>query len=184
VRVKVERCTRFGAVRGRARTRRCARRDGTLRFGNVIRRRRGALEGRRRRTVIARVLEAALVGFGACVILLAIGLARLRPAGMTAREAARLVPDTLRLVRSLARDPTTPRSVRRRLLIAVAYNAQPINLIPDFVPVIGLVDNIAVMAWALRSAVRASGPATVARHWQGTDEALVLLHRVLRTTQP
>ena len=66
----------------------------------------------------------------------------------------------------------------------MAYNAQPINLIPDFIPVIGFADNIAVMAWALRAAVRASGTAAVAQHWQGSDETLALLHRVLRTTPP
>jgi uncharacterized membrane protein YkvA (DUF1232 family) len=134
--------------------------------------------------MVARLLEGLLVGIGACIGVLAIVLARLRPQGMTAREVTRLVPDTLRLVRSLARDPDMPRSVRRRLLIAVAYNAQPINLIPDFIPVIGFADNVAVMAWALRSAIRASGPDAVASHWQGSDETLALLHRVLRTAPP
>ena len=134
--------------------------------------------------MIVRLLTGLVLGIVVSSVLLIIGLARLRPQSMTARELTRLVPDTLRLVRSLARDRTTPPSVRRRLFIAMAYNAQPINLIPDFVPVIGLADNVAIMAWAIRSAIRSSGTAAVAQHWQGSDDTLALLHRVLRTAPP
>jgi uncharacterized membrane protein YkvA (DUF1232 family) len=130
--------------------------------------------------LIIRVAQGLVVAVVVCSVLLVGALVRLRPRGMTAREAAALVPETVRLVRALRRDPDLPRSVRWRLVAAVAYNAQPINLIPDFVPVIGLVDNIVVVAWALRSAVKAAGPGVIARHWRGSDEALGLLFRVLR----
>ena len=134
--------------------------------------------------MITHVLEGLAVALVACLALLAVALVWLRPRDMPMKETARLVPDSVRLVRSLARDPTVPRSVRWRLLIAVAYNAQPINLIPDFVPVIGFADNIVVVAWALRGTVRKTGPETIARHWHGSEETLALLYRLVRVRPP
>jgi uncharacterized membrane protein YkvA (DUF1232 family) len=91
-----------------------------------------------------------------------------------------MLPDIVRLLRRLAADPTTARGVRWRLVVAIIYNVQPINLIPDFIPVIGLVDNMVVICWALRSAIRSAGSAAVERHWPGTPEELALLYRVAR----
>jgi uncharacterized membrane protein YkvA (DUF1232 family) len=102
------------------------------------------------------------------------------PSQATVREAARFMPDTLRLVWSLARDKTVPRGARWRLYLAFFYNVQPINLIPDFVPVIGLADNLVITAWALRSAIRLSGNDIVAEHWPGTPETLSTLYRLAR----
>ena len=73
--------------------------------------------------------------------------------------------------------------MRRRLRIALIYNLQPINLIPDAIPVIGLADNVAVLAWALRGAVRIAGPDAVARHWKGSPESLAALYRALRLSR-
>jgi uncharacterized membrane protein YkvA (DUF1232 family) len=103
-----------------------------------------------------------------------------RPKGLGWRGLTVFFPNVLRLLRGLYRDPDVPRSVRIRVWIAVAYNIQPVNLIPDFVPVIGFADNVVVTAWALRSAVRRAGPDAVARHWPGTSEQFALLLRVAR----
>lgn len=91
----------------------------------------------------------------------------------------RTIPQALRLAAALYRDRTLPRSVRWRLRIAVIYNIQPINLIPDFVPVIGFADNVVVLAWALRATLRVSGEDAVARHWKGSPESLAILYRAL-----
>jgi uncharacterized membrane protein YkvA (DUF1232 family) len=115
--------------------------------------------------VIAAVLIAAALG---------------RPRGVSAGELLRLFPDLVRLLASLSKDRRVSRTVRWRLLVALAYNAQPINLIPDFVPVIGLVDNIMVAAWAVRSAIRKSGPAIVLSNWSGTPAGFALLCRLCR----
>ncbi len=103
-----------------------------------------------------------------------------RPKGTPLRVMVGLVPDTLRLVRRLAADPSVPRGVRLRLGIALAYNLQPFNLIPDFVPVIGFADNVVVIMWALRSAIRAAGTECVLEHWPGSVDELELLFRVAR----
>lgn len=63
-------------------------------------------------------------------------------------------------------------------MIAFVYNLQPITIIPDFIPVIGFLDNIVVTGWALRSVVRSAGVDTLSRHWQGSSQEFELLLKV------
>ena len=91
-----------------------------------------------------------------------------------------LYPNLVRLLVSLSGDRRVARPVRCRLLVAVAYNTQPINLIPDFVPVIGLADNLVVAAWAVRSAIRRSGPEVVLSHWHGNPASFSVVCRLCR----
>jgi uncharacterized membrane protein YkvA (DUF1232 family) len=83
------------------------------------------------------------------------------------------------LVGAVYRDPGVPRSVRWRLRIALIYNIQPINLIPDFIPVIGFADNVIVLVWALRSSVRVAGPEVIERNWQGSADGLSVAYRAV-----
>src|SRR5579884_4123361 len=98
--------------------------------------------------------------------------------GMT--EAARLLPDLVRLLSRLARDPGLPRGVRIRLWLLLGYLASPIDLIPDFIPEVGYADDALIVAIALRSVVRAAGPEPLERHWPGTPEGLTLVRRLAR----
>ena len=100
-------------------------------------------------------------------LLLVAVLWRARPDELSAREALRLLPDVVRLVRRLAADRALPRGVRVRLWLLLAYLLSPIDLVPDFVPVIGYADDVVVVAWALRSVVRRAGPDALDRHWPG-----------------
>ena len=125
-----------------------------------------------------------VIGVGIALVAMWLGLAALvfafRSPGQSVGELLRVFPDSFRLVASLYRDRNLPSSVRWRLRIALLYNLQPINLIPDAIPVIGFVDNVAVLAWALRGAVDTAGPNAVGRHWNGSPESLVTLYRALR----
>ena len=103
-----------------------------------------------------------------------------RSPGQSLGEAARIFPDSVRLAAALYRDRTLPNALRWRLRIALIYNLQPINLIPDVVPVIGFADNLAVLVWALRSTVRIAGLEAVRRHWRGSPASLDMLYRALR----
>jgi uncharacterized membrane protein YkvA (DUF1232 family) len=103
-----------------------------------------------------------------------------RSPGQSVADLARVFPAALRLAIALYRDRTLPRSLRWRMRIALIYNLVPINIIPDFIPVIGLVDNVVVLAWALRSTVRIAGPEVVSAHWKGSQAALHALYRALR----
>ena len=130
------------------------------------------------------MITSSLIGFGIALgaVWVALGTAvlALRPPGHSIAGILRVLPDSLRLATALYRDRALPGSVRRRLRIAVIYNIQPINLIPDAIPVIGFADNVAVLAWALRGAARTAGPEAVACHWKGSPESLAVLYRALR----
>lgn len=102
---------------------------------------------------------------------------RAKPDDMTVRNAARLVPDLLRLIKRLAGDTTLPRGIRVRLVLLLGYLAMPIDLVPDFIPVLGYADDVVVVALVLRSVVRTAGPEALERHWPGTPEGL----QVVRT---
>src|SRR5262249_61161271 len=108
-----------------------------------------------------------LVGLACALVvswlLLALIAVVVRPRGGSGRVLIAMLPDLIRLLRRLAADPATARGVRWRLLVAGVYNVQPINLIPDFIPVIGFVDNVVVICWALRSAVHSAGCGGVGR---------------------
>ena len=103
---------------------------------------------------------------------------RRHPETVPAREAWRLLPDVVRLVKRLAGDGTLPRGVRIRLGLLLVYLASPIDLVPDVLPVIGYADDAVVVALVLRSVVRAAGPEALARHWPGSPAGLALVRRL------
>jgi uncharacterized membrane protein YkvA (DUF1232 family) len=103
---------------------------------------------------------------------------RTRPDEHRVREAMRLLPDLLRLLKRLAADSSLPRGARWRLWLLIGYLAMPIDVIPDFVPVLGYADDVIVTALALRSVVRRAGEDTIARHWPGTAEGLTAVLRL------
>ena len=116
-----------------------------------------------------------LLGVWAALVML---LVVARPKEMSAREALRLLPDALRLLRRLAVDETLPATVRARLGLLLAYLALPFDLIPDFVPVIGQLDDVIIAILVLRSVVRSAGPAAICRHWPGTPAGLTALWKL------
>jgi uncharacterized membrane protein YkvA (DUF1232 family) len=129
---------------------------------------------------IVRILAAA----GAALLLTWIGLLVAlwvtRPARARATEAMRLLPDAIRLLRRLAADRSLHRGVRLRLWLLLAYLAFPIDLVPDFLPVIGYADDVVIVGMALRSVVRRAGPDAVRQLWPGTSDGLAALWSLLR----
>jgi uncharacterized membrane protein YkvA (DUF1232 family) len=95
------------------------------------------------------------------------------------RDALRLLPDVVRLLRRLAADPGVPRGVRIRLVGVAAYLAFPLDLVPDFIPVAGYADDIVVVALVLRSVARHAGVEAIDRHWPGTPDGLRVLKKVV-----
>jgi uncharacterized membrane protein YkvA (DUF1232 family) len=96
-----------------------------------------------------------------------------------ARVLARLVPDCAVLLARLLRDPRVPR--RHKLLVGalalVPYLAMPFDLIPDFVPVAGQLDDAVLVALVLRRVVRAR-PELVCEHWPGPQSSLEVVLRL------
>lgn len=97
------------------------------------------------------------------------------------RESLRLLPDVVRLVRRLTKDPAVPRGVRIRLGLLLAYLMMPIDLIPDVIPVIGYADDALIVAIALRSVIRRAGVDAIDRNWPGTADGLAVIHRLAGT---
>lgn len=94
------------------------------------------------------------------------------------KEALRLVPDIVRLLRRLVADPTLPRGVRVRLVLLLAYLAMPFDLVPDFIPIAGYADDAIIVVLTLRSVTRRSGPEALERNWPGTPEGLRAVRRL------
>jgi uncharacterized membrane protein YkvA (DUF1232 family) len=103
---------------------------------------------------------------------------RARPEDLTVREALRLAPDLVRLVRRLAADRSLPRGVRVRLWLLLGYLVSPIDLVPDFVPVLGYADDVVVVALAVRSVVRTAGTEALTRAWPGGPAGLAVVLRL------
>ena len=109
---------------------------------------------------------------------LVIALLLIRPGVASPREALRLMPDVLRLLRRLVADRTLPRGVRVRLILLLAYLASPVDLIPDFVPVLGYADDVLIVAAVLRSVARRAGLEALRAHWPGSDDGFEALVRI------
>jgi uncharacterized membrane protein YkvA (DUF1232 family) len=123
-----------------------------------------------------------LLGVAAGLVLawvaLIVALLVVRPRGGLVREAARLLPDLLRLLPRLAADESLPRGVRVRLGLLLAYLACPIDLVPDVIPVVGYADDAVIVTAVLRSVVRRAGVQVIERHWPGTPGGLAVLFRL------
>ena len=120
-------------------------------------------------------LAAVAAGLVLVWVLLVLALWLARPGELTAREALRVLPDLVRLLRRLAGDRSLPRGVRVRLWLLLGYLVMPVDLVPDVIPVVGYADDVVVVTLALRSVVRAAGPEALERHWPGTPEGLAVV---------
>lgn len=95
-----------------------------------------------------------------------------------ARALASFIPDCLILVRRLLGDPDVPRSRKLALGALLAYLALPLDLVPDFVPVAGQLDDAIVAALILRFVLRGTGPTRLAELWPGSPEGLTAISRL------
>jgi uncharacterized membrane protein YkvA (DUF1232 family) len=95
-----------------------------------------------------------------------------------ARALASFVPDCVVLVRRLMTDARVPRRSKLLLAALAAYLALPFDLVPDFIPVAGQLDDAVLVALVLRAVVRGGGPEIVREHWPGPDSSLALVLRL------
>jgi uncharacterized membrane protein YkvA (DUF1232 family) len=95
-----------------------------------------------------------------------------------ARALAGFIPDCVMLFRRLLGDHRVPRRAKLLLLALIAYLATPIDLVPDFIPVAGQLDDAIIVAFVLRTIVRSGGPELVREHWPGPPASLAVLLRL------
>ena len=119
------------------------------------------------------------LGVGAALLLASWGLvvllARRLPPGV-ARDLAAFIPDCVTTIRRLGKDPRVPRRARIAIVVAGLWVASPIDLIPEFLPVIGPLDDIIVLALAMRYAGRQVPRDVLMAAWPGERQ---LVERLL-----
>ncbi|MBA3864972.1 MAG: DUF1232 domain-containing protein [Solirubrobacterales bacterium] len=123
--------------------------------------------------VILVSVAAVVAAYAALVLLL---LAFGRPS--QARLLARFIPDCVVLLRRLIADPRVSRSRKGALLLSLAYLASPLDLIPDFIPILGLLDDAIVVALVLRFVLRAGGPELLDELWPGPTQSRDIVKRL------
>jgi uncharacterized membrane protein YkvA (DUF1232 family) len=129
--------------------------------------------------VIRTLLIALAIAFGVYVA----AITALFVAGRhtAAKEVATLLPNLLRLFKGLVRDPRVPRRSKALLIFGAAWVASPIDLIPEFIPILGPLDDAVVAALILRHVLRTTGREVLAEHWHGDPTTL---ERLLRLSGP
>ena len=125
-------------------------------------------------------MRTALIVLAVLLVLYALLVVALLVAGRRtdARAVAGFVPDCIVLFKRLIADPAIPRRRKAVLVLLVAYLAMPFDLIPDFIPVAGQLDDAILVGLALRGLVRGAGPELVRRHWPGPEGSLRVVLRL------
>ncbi len=95
-----------------------------------------------------------------------------------ARALAGFIPDCVVLFRRLLSGDRVPPHSKLLLAALIGYLALPFDLIPDFIPVVGHLDDVIIVALAFRSVIRAGGPALVREHWPGPPASLSAITRL------
>jgi uncharacterized membrane protein YkvA (DUF1232 family) len=116
----------------------------------------------------------------AAVIVYGLFVAALALAGRRgdARAFAGFIPDCIVLFRRLLGDPRMPRRYRYIVVALLGYLALPFDVVPDFIPVAGQLDDAIVVALVLRAILRAGGLDLIEEHWPGPRSSLSLILRL------
>jgi len=120
------------------------------------------------------LIIAVTVGLYSVAVLLLILAGR----NVAAKELALLVPNLLLLFKDLLTDPAVPRGARVLLWIGIVWIASPIDLLPEFLPVLGPLDDAVFAALVLRFLVRRAGEDVVRAHWRGEPSTIDRILRV------
>ena len=125
------------------------------------------------------VIFAIAVGLIALWAILLVMFWALRPRNVAVRELLGLIPDVLRLLRSTIGDRSAPIDARLVLVGLLAWILSPIDLIPEFIPVLGPLDDVVVAVVAMRYVRRRVGIDELRRRWTGTEDGFALLTVVI-----
>jgi uncharacterized membrane protein YkvA (DUF1232 family) len=120
----------------------------------------------------------ASIGVALAVYVIFVAVLILAGRNDTARAVARFVPDCIVLFRRLLGDPAVPRRKKLVLAALIPYLALPFDLVPDFIPIAGYLDDAIIVAFVLRHVLRGSGRELIERHWPGPQQSLRLILRI------
>ena len=102
-----------------------------------------------------------------------------RPSQTEMREYLLLAPRFVQLLWRLTRDPRVPARSKATLLLLGGYLALPFDIIPDFIPVAGQMDDLMVIAFALDQMINRVPPEVVREHWDGDGDVLEIVKEIL-----
>jgi uncharacterized membrane protein YkvA (DUF1232 family) len=121
-----------------------------------------------------------LVGLGIAIAIYAMFVLALVVAGRRteARALATFIPDCLVLFKRVLADRRVSGWRKVLVLALIAYLAMPIDLVPDFIPVAGQLDDAIIVALVLRLVLRSGGPEMLRELWPGPEESLAVVSRL------
>ncbi len=96
-----------------------------------------------------------------------------------AADAVYLLPNLIKLLGRLVKDPRVPRRSKVVIGAALAYLVSPIDLIPEFIPVVGFADDVLLVSYAINHLITVAGEDVVLEHWDGPRDMLELVRSVL-----
>ncbi|HUF15319.1 MAG TPA: YkvA family protein [Acidimicrobiia bacterium] len=94
-------------------------------------------------------------------------------------DAVMMMPNIVKLIARLLKDPRVPRRAKITLGLAAAYVASPIDLIPELIPVVGWADDVLIVMFAIDSLIQRAGPDVVDELWDGPGDLLSLVRDVV-----
>jgi uncharacterized membrane protein YkvA (DUF1232 family) len=124
-------------------------------------------------TTVAHVVAGVLVVYSLFVVALIVA-----GRGQDVRAVAAFIRDSIVLLRRLVGDPRVSRRHKLILGALIGYLALPFDLVPDFIPVAGHIDDAVAVALALRVVLRGSGAELLREHWPGPESSLAVVLRL------
>ena len=121
-----------------------------------------------------------LLGVGVIAALMLVAALSVQRSRAMLIELVRLVPACLVLLRDIMRDPAVPRRTKIAPALVLVYLAVPIDLIPDFIPGLGYLDDALLVAWAIRQLIAGAGRERVTARWTGDPATLERILRLAR----
>ncbi len=94
-------------------------------------------------------------------------------------DAVGLIPNLLKLLARLIRDPRVPRRSKLVIGAALAYVVSPVDLIPEIIPIVGFADDLLLVAFAVNHLVNVAGEELVLEHWDGPRDLLEMIRSIL-----
>ena len=95
------------------------------------------------------------------------------------KEAVLALPNMVKLVGRLVRDPRVPARSKAFAVLAAGYVLSPVDLVPDFIPFLGQSDDALVVILALHRLIRSAGEDVVLEHWDGSQDVLAIVENVV-----
>ena len=95
------------------------------------------------------------------------------------KEALMLIPNFIKLMYRLVQDETVSKTDKALLLATIVYVASPLDFLPDFIPFLGKVDDILLIALVLKRLMDGAGRDLMMQYWDGSDDLLILVEKIV-----